>query len=82
MPTPIGPICTDPFNPLTFVLEDSIGAFGFASLSGTGAIGTPQLSKLYTVPAGALTGVTLWFQGVGWDPFTGPFRTNCEQKTL
>jgi len=26
--------------------------------------------------------VTLWFQGIGLDPVTGPIRTNCELKTL
>lgn len=82
MPTPIGPICTDPNNLLTFVLEDSIGLFGFYSLSGTGAVGTPSLVKIYNFPAGVLSGVTLQFQAVGLDPLEGPFRTNCELKTL
>ncbi|HLQ37297.1 MAG TPA: hypothetical protein VK348_05835, partial [Planctomycetota bacterium] len=82
LPTPIGSICSNPFDPLTFVLEDSIGPFGFVSLSGTGAIGTPSLFKLYPLPAGALAGVTLWFQGIGLDPVRGPFLTNCEAKTL
>ncbi|MGE3354411.1 MAG: PQQ-dependent sugar dehydrogenase, partial [Planctomycetota bacterium] len=82
LPTPIGPICTNPLDPAFFVIEDSIGLFSFATLSGSGAIGTPALSKLYTVPAGLLSGVTLWFQAVGFDPLTGWFRTNCELKTL
>ncbi len=81
-PTPIGPLCTDPFHPLSFALEDSLGLFGYVTLSGSGAIGTPALSKFYFVPAGALTGITLNFQAIGWDPLTGPFRTDCQQKTL
>jgi len=81
LPSPIGPICTNPDSPLTFVLEDSIGVFGFASLSGTGAIGVPGLTKVYNLSA-PLTGITLQFQAVGLDPVLGPFRTNCELKTL
>jgi len=38
LPTPIGRSAPDPFNPLTFVIEDSIGIFNFVTLSGTGAI--------------------------------------------
>jgi len=64
------------------VIEDSIGIFNFVTLSGTGAIGNPNITKLYTLPTGALLGVTLWFQGIGLDPVTGPIRTNCELKTL
>jgi glucose/arabinose dehydrogenase len=82
LPTPIGPICTDPNNPATFVLEDSIGLFGFASLSGTGAIGTPSLTKIYNIPSSALTGLTLSFQAVGIDPVLGVFRTNCETRAF
>jgi glucose/arabinose dehydrogenase len=82
MQTGIGPICTNPFDPMTFVLEDSIGLFGFLTLSGTGAIGTPNLSKLYNFPPGFLAGVTLWIQAVGLDPAAGFWRSNCEVKTL
>jgi len=82
LPTPIGPICTDPYNPFTFVIEDSIGLFNFVTLSGSGAVGNPGISKIYNLPVGALAGVTLWFQGVGLDPVAGPVRTNCEIKTL
>lgn len=82
LPTAIGPLCTNPFSNLTFAIEDSLGTFGFFSLSGSGAIGSPNLTKIYNVPAGSLTGLTLLFQAIGWDPVTGPFRTNCEQKTL
>jgi glucose/arabinose dehydrogenase len=78
----IGPICTNWFDPLTFVIEDSVGAFGFITLSGTGAIGTPNLSKLYNFPPGFLVGVTLWVQAVGLDPVTGAWRSNCEVRTL
>ncbi len=80
--TAFGPVCTNPYDPWTFPIEDSIGVYGFYSLSGTGAIGTPNLTKIYTLPVGALIGVTLWFQGVGFDPVNGFWRTNCELKTL
>jgi hypothetical protein len=78
--TPIGPICTNPSNPATFVLEDSIGVFNFASLSGTGAIGTPSVTKIYNIPAATLLGLNLSFQAVGIDPSLGVFRTNCETR--
>lgn len=80
--TSFGPVCTNPFDPWTFAIEDSLGVFGFFSLSGTGAIGTPGLTKLYTLPTGALVGTTLWFQSIGLDPVQGLWRTNCELKTL
>jgi glucose/arabinose dehydrogenase len=80
LPTTIGPICTDPAHPLTFVVEDSTGIFGNYSLSGTGAIGTPALSKLYNFPANSLSGLQLNFQAIGIDPVAGPFRSNCEFK--
>ena len=50
--------------------------------SGTGAIGTPSLTKVYNIPSTAFLGTTLWFQSVGVDPVTGLWRTNCELKTL
>lgn len=78
--TPIGPICTDPANPATIVFEDSIGIFGNISYSGTGAIGTPSLTKIYNVPAGVLTGLRLSFQAVGFDGVRGMIRTNCETR--
>jgi glucose/arabinose dehydrogenase len=80
LPTFIGPICTDPAYALTVVLEDGSGAFGGISFSGTGAIGTPNKSWIYTVPAGLLTGLQMKFQAVGIDPVTGWFRTNCEVR--
>ncbi len=80
--TVVGPICTNPYDPWTFPIEDSVGVFGFFSLSGTGAIGTPSLSKLYNIPSTSLIGTTLWFQTVGVDPVTSLWRTNCELKTL
>lgn len=82
LPTPIGPICTDPNSPLTFVIEDSIGVFNYRSLSGSGAIGNPGLIKIYNIPSSVLAGLTLNFQAVGLDPVAGPFRTNCEPKTF
>lgn len=78
--TSIGPICTDPSYALTVVLEDGTGAFGGGSLSGTGAIGNPSKTWLYTIPAGLLTGYQMKFQAVGLDPVTGWFRTNCDVR--
>jgi glucose/arabinose dehydrogenase len=80
--TAFGPVCTNPYDPWTFPIEDSIGVYAFYSLSGTGAIGTPGLTKLYNIPTGALVGTTLWFQSIGLDPVAGLWRTNCELKTL
>ncbi len=81
--SPIGTVCTDPNNALTFILEDNLGLFGFQSLSGTGAVGTPNLTKIYQiVPPGVLNGIQLNFQAVGLDFVRGPFLTNCEFVTL
>ncbi|HEX5051699.1 MAG TPA: PQQ-dependent sugar dehydrogenase [Planctomycetota bacterium] len=80
LPTIVGPLCTDPLYALTLVLEDGTGMFQFVSFSGTGGVGTPSMTKLYTVPAGVLTGFLLKFQAIGFDPVTGWFRTNCEQR--
>jgi hypothetical protein len=78
--TPIGPLCTDPGNPATIVFEDSIGLFGNVSLSGTGAVGQPGLTKIYNIPAGVLTGLRLNFQALGFDGVRGFIRTNCELR--
>jgi len=80
LPTVLGNICTNPLYGLTVVLEDGIGIFGFVSFSGTGGMGTPNLTKLYPLPPGLLTGFLMSFQAVGFDPVTGWFRTNCEQR--
>jgi glucose/arabinose dehydrogenase len=81
LPTTVGPICTDPGYALTIVLEDGTGAFGGISFSGSGGTGNPSKTWLYSnVPAGLLTGFLMSFQAVGFDPVTGWFRTNCEQK--
>ncbi|MFY9344133.1 MAG: PQQ-dependent sugar dehydrogenase [Planctomycetota bacterium] len=80
LPTVLGPICTDPGYALTVVLEDGTGAFGGLSFSGSGGIGNPAKSWIYTVPAGLLTGMLMKFQAVGFDPITGWFRTNCESR--
>jgi glucose/arabinose dehydrogenase len=80
LPTVIGPICTDPGYALTIVLEDGTGAFGGISFSGSGGIGNPGKTWLYTVPTGLLTGQLMKFQAVGLDPITGWFRTNCETR--
>ncbi|MBL9077831.1 MAG: PQQ-dependent sugar dehydrogenase [Planctomycetes bacterium] len=77
LPTVLGPVCTDPFHPFTLVLEDSIGLFG-SELGGAGLVGAPSVTKIYTVPAGLLTGLNLTFQAVGIDPTLGWFLTNCE----
>lgn len=79
VPTPIGPICTDPSYALTVVLEDGTGAFGGVSISGSGAIGNPSKTWLYSgIPNFLLAGQQMRFQAVGFDPVTGWFRTNCE----
>ncbi|MBM4062941.1 MAG: hypothetical protein FJ265_17875 [Planctomycetes bacterium] len=78
--SPIGPICTDPASYLTVVIEDSTGIFGGVSLSGTGAIGTPSLTKIYNLAPGLLNGLLLKFTAVGFDPVTGIFRSSCETK--
>ena len=80
LPTILGPICTDPGYALTIVLEDGTGAFGGISFSGSGGIGNPGKTWLYTVPAGLLTGQLMKFQAVGLDGVTGWFRTNCETR--
>mgnify|MGYP000848338294 CR=1 FL=1 len=77
--SPIGAICIDPGYALAVVLEDGIGLFGGVSYSGTGAIGNPSLSKLYSVPNGLLNGQLVTFQAFGFDMLTGWFRTNCTQ---
>jgi glucose/arabinose dehydrogenase len=82
LPTFFGPVCTDPYNPLTFVVEDSLGFYGFASLSGSGAIGTPGLTKIYYMSTTAFSGITMNFQAIGLDPIGGLFRSNCEVKTF
>jgi glucose/arabinose dehydrogenase len=80
LPTVIGPICTDPGYALTVILEDGVGVFGGVSFSGTGAIGNPNKSWLYTIPTGLLTGQLMSFQAVGVDGVSGFFRTNCEVR--
>ncbi len=80
VPTPIGPFCIDPGYPLAFLVEDGTGFLGGISLSGSGGVGTPTLTRIYNVPPGALTGQLMSFQALGLDPLTGWFRTNCEQR--
>lgn len=82
LPTWFGPLCTDPFWPGTFAIEDSIGLFGGFTLSGTFAVGTPGFVKVYSLPPGLLTGQTLLFQTVGVDPTLGWYRSNCVTKTF
>jgi hypothetical protein len=80
LPTVLGNICTNPLYNLTVVLEDAIGVFNFVSFSGTGGMGTPNLTKIYPLPPGLLTGFLMSFQAVGFDPNAGWFRTNCEMR--
>ena len=70
------------FDPTGVVIEDSIGLFSFTSMSGTGAMGTPSVSKVYTLAPGFLVGAQMLFSAAGYDPLTGWWRTNCEVKTL
>jgi glucose/arabinose dehydrogenase len=76
--TPIGLFCTNPTQPGFFVLEDTLGVFGFVSLSGTYALGNPGVVKTYAVPPGLLAGLSLNLQAVGLDPIAGLVRTDCE----
>jgi len=78
--SPFGPVCTDPASFLTVVIEDGSGVFGGVSLSGTGGIGNPSLTKIYNIAPGLLTGLQLKFTAVGFDGIDGIFRTSCETK--
>lgn len=80
LPTILGPICTDPGYALTVILEDGTGIFGGTSFSGSGGIGNPGKTWLYTVPTNFLAGQLMKFQAIGLDPVTGWFRTNCETR--
>ena len=80
LPTVAGVLCIDPAYALAVVIEDGTGAFGFVSLSGTGGVGTPNLTKVYQVPSSIFAGQLMSFQAVGIDPLTGWFRTNCEVR--
>lgn len=75
-----GPLCTDPTWPGTFAIEDSLGLYGFASLSGSFAIGAPSLTKIYTLPPGLFPGLLMSFQAIAFDQVDGWFRTNCATK--
>lgn len=77
--TPIGPLCIDPTYALAIVIEDGIGAWGGVSFSGAPAVGAPNLTRVYPLPPGLLTGLSMRFQALGVDPQIGWFRTNCEQ---
>jgi hypothetical protein len=80
LPTIVGPLCIDPGYALAVVIEDGVGVFGGVSFSGTGGVGSPGLSKIYTLPPGLFTGQLMRFQAVGIDAQTGWFRTNCETR--
>ena len=82
LPTFFGLVVTNPWVSTTLVLEDGFNHFIRPAWAGTNAgIGSPSLAnKLYTLPAGLLTGYTMTFQAVGVDPVTGWFRTNVETK--
>jgi glucose/arabinose dehydrogenase len=80
LPTIVGNLCIDPGYALAVVIEDGTGAFGFVSFSGTGGIGAPSLTKVYTLPPGLFAGQLMRFQALGFDAQTGWFRTNCESR--
>lgn len=83
LPTFFGPVYTNPYVSSTLVLMDSFGHFplaGWSELGSTPNFGTPGLTKIYTIPAGVLTGQRVTFQVVGWDPIDGWFRTNTEVR--
>jgi hypothetical protein len=81
LPTFFGPVFTNPYVSSTLVLEDSFQHFPIVGWNTTpGQFGTPGLSKVYTVPAGLLTGQRMTFQLVGFDPVTGWFRSNVETR--
>jgi len=78
VPTPIGPLCINPYAPQSVVIEDATGIFNYISYSGLGAVGTPSLQRTYALPPGLLAGMTTRFEAVGYDPITSWFITNCE----
>jgi glucose/arabinose dehydrogenase len=83
LPTFFGPVFTNPYYSSTLVLMDSFSHFsvvGWPEIGSTPNYGTPGLSKIYTVPAGLLTGYRMTFQAVGFDPVTGWFATNPEVR--
>lgn len=80
LPTFFGTVFTNPYYSSTLVLEDGFGHFPTAPWAGTGGTGTPGLTKIYTPPAGLLTGYRMTFQAVGFDMVTGWFRTNSEVR--
>jgi len=81
IPTPIGPVCTDPGYALTVVMQDGTGAFGGADFAGSGSLGTPAKTWLYSgVPQFLINGFDLRFQVIGLDPVDGWIRSGCELK--
>lgn len=80
LPTFFGTVFTNPYYSSTLVLEDGFGHFPTAPWAGTGGMGTPGVTKIYTPPAGLLTGYRMTFQAVGFDMVTGWFRTNSEVR--
>ena len=77
MNTFIGPVCTDPLGS-GFVFADAIGIFGGAQPQGS-TVGNPTLSRVYSFPNNALSGLTLIFQVLGYDAGNGGFLlTDCE----
>lgn len=75
-----GFLCADPASALTIIIEDGTGIFGGVSYSGTGGTGSPNLTKIYNLPPGLLTGLQLNFTGVGFDAVDGPFLLNCDTE--
>src|SRR5436190_1224395 len=66
LPTVLGPLCIDPGYALALVIEDGTGMFNFVSFSGTGGTGTPNLTKIYTLPPGIFAGQLMRFQAIGF----------------
>lgn len=80
--TPLGTLCVNPFDTVnTVIVADAIGAFGF--VNATNAIGSPNLTKVYTGIPQTLSGITLNFTGVGYDTSNGTFWfMNCAPVTF
>ena len=74
----VGALHMNPFRPDTLVFEDPFGLFGGGQSSPNGSVGQPNLVKVYSVPAGVLSGLTLRIQGIGFDSDRVEyFRTDC-----
>ncbi|MCA9319490.1 MAG: PQQ-dependent sugar dehydrogenase, partial [Planctomycetes bacterium] len=67
-PTQFGPLGMDLFSLNgTTIIEDGGGQFGGVSNSPGGGFGTPSKVAVYSIPAGALAGMTGSFQAIWFD---------------